>query len=75
MGLNARMKRPNLQPANALFRLNWLVGLMFVLTPASSRGLWLAKELMFIGFALASPLLVHFIAVQLNYAYWAYPLC
>lgn len=66
MGLNARMKRPNVQAASALFRLNWLVGLLFVLTPASSRGLWFAKELMFVGFALASPLLVHFIAVLLK---------
>ncbi|WP_242831247.1 hypothetical protein [Desulfitobacterium dehalogenans] len=66
MGLKARMKRPNLQPASALFRLNWLVGLLFVLTPASSRGLWFAKELMFIGVALAAPLLVHYIAVLLK---------
>lgn len=66
MGLNARIKRPNLQPARALFRLNWLVGLLFVLTPASSRGLWFAKELMFVGLALASPLLVHFMAVLLK---------
>lgn len=66
IGLNAAVKRPVLQAAQALFRLNCLVGLLFIITPVSSRGLFLAKELMFTGLSLAPLFLLHFIAVLLK---------
>jgi len=65
-GLYAVVKRPLLRQAQALFWLNWLIGLLFIMVPASSRGLFLAKELMFIGFSLAPLLLLNFIAVLLK---------
>lgn len=63
IGLYAVFKRPLLEQARALFWLNWLIGLLFIIAPASGRGLFLAKELVFMGFPLASILLIYFIAV------------
>ena len=63
IGFYSVFKRPLLQQAQALFWLNWLIGLLFILAPASSRGLFLAKELMFIGYSLAPLLLLYFLTV------------
>jgi len=57
LGLMTWIKRPFLVQARALFWLNWFIGLAFVLAPASSRGLLLAKELETLFF-LAVPILL-----------------
>jgi len=63
VGLVTVFKRPFLAQARALFWLNWLVGLVIIIAPASSRGLIFAKELELIGFSLVPMLLVKFISV------------
>ena len=66
IGFYSVFKRPSLRQALALFQLNWLVGLLFIIAPASSRGLFLAKEFMFFGFSAAPILLLYFFAVLLK---------
>ncbi|WP_243454674.1 sensor histidine kinase [Desulfosporosinus fructosivorans] len=66
VGLVTVFKRPFLVQARALFWLNWLVGLVIILAPASSRGLILARELEVIGFSLVPVLLVNFVFVLTN---------
>ena len=66
VGLVTVFKRPFLVQARALFWLNWLLGLVIIIAPASSRGILLAKELEAIGFSLVPVLLVKFIAVSVN---------
>lgn len=66
VGLVTVFKRPFLVQARALFWLNWLVGLVIILAPASSRGLILARELEVIGFSLVPVLLVNFVSVLTN---------
>lgn len=63
IGLYAVFRHPLLGQARALFWLNWLIGLLFIIAPASGRGVFLAKELVFMGFPLVSILLIYFIAV------------
>lgn len=63
LGLVTIFKRPFLVQARALFWLNWLVGLVIILAPASSRGLILARELEAIGFSLVPVLLVNFVSI------------
>jgi len=66
VGLVTVFKRPFLVQARAIFWLNWLVGLVIILAPASSRGLILARELEVIGFSLVPVLLVNFVSVLTN---------
>ncbi|WP_081468602.1 sensor histidine kinase [Desulfosporosinus orientis] len=66
VGLVTVFKRPFLAKAYALFWLNWLAGLVIILAPVSSRGLFLARELEAIGFSLVPVLLVKFISVFTN---------
>ena len=66
LGLITVFRRPFLLQARALFWLNWLVGLVIILAPASSRGLILARELEGIGFSLVPVLLVNFVSVFTN---------
>ena len=66
VGLVTVFKRPFLVQARAIFWLNWLVGLVIILAPASSRGLILARELEVIGFSLVPVLLVNFVSVFTN---------
>ena len=66
IGLVTVFKRPFLVQARALFWLNWLVGIVIIIAPASSRGLILAKELELIGFSIVPVLLVKFIYVFVN---------
>jgi len=66
IGLVTVFKRPFLVQARAIFWLNWLVGLVIIVAPASSRGLMLARELEVIGFSLVPALLVNFVSVLTN---------
>jgi len=66
VGLVTVSKRPFLVKAHALFWFNWLVGLVIILAPVSSRGLILAREAEAIGFSLVPVLLVNFISVFTN---------
>ncbi|WP_291300032.1 sensor histidine kinase [Desulfosporosinus sp. BICA1-9] len=66
VGLVTVFKRPFLVQARAIFWLNWLVGLVIILAPASSRGLILARELEVIGFSIVPVLLVNFVSVLNN---------
>jgi two-component system, NarL family, sensor histidine kinase ComP len=66
VGLVTVFKRPFLAQACAIFWLNWLIGLVIILAPASSRGLILARELEAIGFSLAPALLVNFVSIFAN---------
>ncbi|ODA40304.1 ATP-binding protein [Desulfosporosinus sp. BG] len=66
LGLVTVFKRPFLVQAHALFWLNWLVGLVIIIAPASSRGLILARELEAISFSLVPVLLVIFVSVLTN---------
>jgi two-component system sensor histidine kinase ComP len=66
VGLVTVFKRPFLVQARVIFWLNWLVGLVIILAPASSRGLILARELEAIGFSLVPVLLVNFVSVLTN---------
>jgi len=66
IGLVTVFKQPFLVQARALFWLNWLVGIVIIIAPASSRGLILAKELELIGFSIVPVLLVKFIYVFVN---------
>ncbi|EHQ91837.1 histidine kinase [Desulfosporosinus youngiae DSM 17734] len=66
VGLVTVFKRPFLVKAHALFWFNWLVGLVIILAPVSSRGLILAREIEAIGFSLVPVLLVNFISVFNN---------
>ncbi|WP_242833760.1 ATP-binding protein [Desulfosporosinus sp. OT] len=63
LGLVTVFKRPFLAQARVLFWLNWLVGLVIILAPASSRGLILARDLEGMGFSLVPVLLVNFVSV------------
>lgn len=66
VGLVTIFKRPFLVQARAMFWLNWLVALVIILAPASSRGLILARELEVIGFSVVPVLLVNFVSVLTN---------
>jgi len=66
VGLVTVFKRPFLVQARALFWLNWLIGVVIIIAPASSRGLLFAKELEIIGVSLVPILLVKFISVFVN---------
>ena len=50
-GFMAWFRRPFLLQARALFWLNWFIGLAIVLAPASSRDLFLARELEYVIFS------------------------
>lgn len=63
VGLVTVLKRPFIVQARALFWLNWLIGLVIIIAPASSRGVILARELELISFSLVPILLVKFISV------------
>ncbi|HEY8910605.1 MAG TPA: ATP-binding protein [Desulfosporosinus sp.] len=63
VGLVTMFKRPFIVQARSLFWLNWLVGLVIIIAPASSRGLILARELELIGFSLVPVLLVRHVSV------------
>ena len=63
IGLVTVFKRPFIVQARSLFWLNWLVGLVIIMAPASSRGLILARELEFTGVSLVPVLLVKSVSV------------
>jgi two-component system, NarL family, sensor histidine kinase ComP len=66
LGFMAWFRRPFLAQAHALFWFNWVMGLAFVLAPASSRELLFAKDLELIIFAIVPILLVYFISFFQN---------
>jgi two-component system, NarL family, sensor histidine kinase ComP len=63
LGFLAWMRRPFLAQARSLFWLNWVIGLAFILAPASSRDLLLAKELEIISFTVIPIVLDNFIVL------------
>lgn len=62
MGFFAVYKQPYSLSAGELFRLNWLIGVLFILAPASSRGMFLARELLLITFSLVPFFLIRFLS-------------
>lgn len=57
LGFMAWLRRQLMLQARSLFWLNWIIGLAFILAPASSRDLILARELEYVVFAIV-PILV-----------------
>ncbi|WP_242847109.1 sensor histidine kinase [Desulfosporosinus acididurans] len=66
LGFITWLRRPFLVQARDLFWMNWIIGLAFVLAPASSRDLILARELEYIIFAAVPIFINNFIS---NFAY------
>ena len=66
LGFITWLRRSFLAQAHALFWLNWVIGLAFVLAPASSRGLFLAKELEIIFFTMVPIFTINFISIFPN---------
>jgi len=62
LGFITWLRRPLLIQARALFWLNWVIGLAFVLAPASSRDLILARELELVIFSTVPIFLINFIS-------------
>jgi len=56
-------KRSFLEQARILFWMNWLIGLAFVLSHASSRCLFLSRELEYISISLAPIFLILFLSI------------
>ncbi|MCM1567638.1 MAG: histidine kinase [Dehalobacter sp.] len=63
LGFIAWLKRPFLVQARALFWLNYFIGLAILLSQASSRALFLGKELQYIAFLLTAVALVYFFSI------------
>ncbi|MEI5986820.1 MULTISPECIES: ATP-binding protein [Dehalobacter] len=63
LGFIAWLKRPSLVQARALFWLNYFLGLAILLAQASSRGLFLGKELEYITFLLTAVALIYFFSI------------
>ncbi|EGW36055.1 ATP-binding protein [Desulfosporosinus sp. OT] len=66
LGFMSWFRRPFLVQARALFWLNWVISLAFVLAPASSRDLILARELEYIIFSAVPIFLINFISSYSN---------
>ncbi|MDR3490788.1 MAG: histidine kinase, partial [Gammaproteobacteria bacterium] len=62
-GFTTWFRRPFLVQARALFWLNWVIGMAFVLAPASSRDLLLARELESAFFSAMPIVLINFISI------------
>ncbi|AHF09980.1 MULTISPECIES: ATP-binding protein [Dehalobacter] len=63
LGFLTWIKRPFLRQARTLFWLLWLFGLVILLTYASGRCLFFAKELEYIAFSAAPVLLIAFFSI------------
>jgi two-component system sensor histidine kinase ComP len=59
-GFFAWMKQPYSRRVRGLLALNWLLGVVFILAPASARGMFLAKELFLISLSLTPLFLIRF---------------